>query len=324
MRESTGQWRTPIAHRRMSHWAGSVIAGLLILLAQGCASSPKPATPGVFASPQDAVQSLTDSLREHNTAQLLAVMGPGSEQIVASGDQVADRQRRERFLALYDQKHAIVNETPDEATLVVGDSQWPFPVPIVQRDGGWVFDVEAGKQEILNRRIGENELAAIQVCKAVADAQREYALRDVDGSDVPQYAQHFASDPGKRNGLYWLTMTDEEPSPLGVFAARAAAEGYARTGTGTAPTAYHGYCYRMLRGQGPHAPGGELDYVVDGKMTLGYAVVAYPAEYGNSGIMTFIMGSDGVVYQKDLGANTRELATEIKAYDPDPSWTKAR
>jgi hypothetical protein len=178
-----------------------------------------------------------------------------------------------------------------------------------------------GQEEILNRRIGANELAAIKVCEAIGDAQRDYALLDPDGNGLHEYAQQFASDPGKKNGLYWPTAEGEKPSPLGEFAASAAAEGYRRKEEG--PTPYHGYYYRILKAQGPHAPNGELDFVVNGRMELGFAVVAYPSDYGNSGIMTFIMGVDGVVYQKDLGEETAKIAKEMKVFDPDASWTKA-
>jgi hypothetical protein len=254
--------------------------------------------------------------------QLLSIMGTEGEPIISSGDDVADRQHYRKFLMLYDQKHTITPEGSNAATLTVGDSAWPFPIPIVRNPSGWVFDAKAGQEEILNRRIGENELSAIQVCKAISDAEHEYALRDPEHSGVNEYAQKFASDPGRRNGLFWRAKASEKPSPLGELAANAAAEGYTRSTTGPIP--YHGYYYRIIQAQGPHAPGGELSYVVHGKMTLGFAVVAYPAEYGNSGVMTFAMGSDGVVYQKDLGEDSWEIASNMKAFDPDPSWTKAK
>jgi hypothetical protein len=193
-------------------------------------------------------------------------------------------------------------------------------VPLVKDGDGWFFDAEAGTEEILNRRIGRNELAAIQVCKAIGDAQREYALRDPDGDGVREYAKQFPSDPGQRNGLYWPVTEGEQPSPLGSFAAQASAEGYVRREVG--PTPYHGYFYRILQAQGPHASGGAVDYVVNGKMVLGFAVIAHPAEYDNSGIMTFIMGSDGVVYQRDLGEDTAEKAAAIMTFDPGSGWQK--
>jgi hypothetical protein len=247
-------------------------------------------------------------------------MGPGGEDIISSGDEVYDRARGQKFLALYDQKHAITNEGPDRKSLVVGNDDWPFPVPLVKQGKSWRFDAEAGREEILNRRIGQNELSVIQVCKAIADAQREFALRDPDGDGLEVYAQKFFSDPGKRNGLYFPTGEGEPPSPLGEFIAGATTEGYQHRESG--PTPYHGYYYRMLFAQGPNAPAGPVDYLVNGKMALGFAVVAWPADYGNSGIMSFIMGPDGVVYQQNLGDDTEKLAGEIKSFDPGEGWTK--
>jgi hypothetical protein len=292
------------------------LGGLLTL---GCGASNR-VEPQAFASPDDAVRALTNALRADDMNQLQTIVGSEGEQIVSSGDDAADRQRRQKFLTLYDEKHSFSNEGPDTMTLVIGNSDWPFPVPIVRESKGWVFDSEAGREEILNRRIGDNELSAIQVCRAIADAQHEYAMRDPDGDGVHEYAQQFASDPGKRNGLYWPTVQGENASPLGALVAQATAEGYTRKEHG--PTPYHGYYYRILHAQGPHAPNGNLNYVVNGKMILGFAVVAYPAEYDNSGIMTFIMGPDGVVYQKDLGEKTAELARDMKAFDPGEGWTK--
>jgi hypothetical protein len=247
-------------------------------------------------------------------------MGPEGEQIVSSGDEVNDRQRRQKFLELYDQHHELVSEDPDRRTLVVGDSDWPFPIPIVKQGNKWVFDAAAGREEILNRRIGENELSAVQVCKAIADAEHEYAVRDPDRDGIQEYARKFASDPGKRNGLYWKTSAGEEPSPLGELAAEASAEGYTRKTEG--PTPYHGYFYRILESQGPGAPNGAIDYVVNGKMILGFAVVAWPAEYGSAGITSFIMGPDGVVYQRDLGDDTENIAKSMKSFDPGKGWVK--
>lgn len=271
-----------------------------------------------FVSPQAAVQALTNALRSEDTARLLQIVGSEGQDILQSGDEVADRQRRQEFLSLYDKKHLLKNESVDKATLQIGDSDWPFPVPLVKTDKGWAFDCAAGKEDILNRRIGKNELSAINVCEAIADAQREYAQKDRDQNGVPEFAQKFASDPGKHNGLFWPTAQGEEPSPLGELAADAAAEGYVRRAAG--PTPYHGYYYRILTGQGPHAPGGPADYIVNGQMVLGFAVIAYPADYGNSGIMTFLMGPNGRVFQKDLGPATPEAAAGVKLFDPDQSW----
>jgi len=298
-------------------WHTLFLTGIVLPLLQGCAS---PGGAKTFGSPQEAVDSLTRILRTGDSNQLLAVVGPDGEEIISSGDEVSDQVRRAKFLSLYDQKHSLVKNGPNSVTLVVGNDDWPLPVPIVMRNGSWVFDSEAGKEEILNRRIGENELSAIQVCKAIGDAEREYALKNPDADGLHEYARQFFSDPDKHNGLYWPTAEGEEPSPLGELAAQASAEGYKRRAEG--PTPYHGYCYRILEAQGPSAPDGALNYVVNGKMTLGFALVAYPAEYNNSGIMTFIMRFDGIVYQKDLGDQTEALAREMKEFDPGEGWTK--
>jgi hypothetical protein len=291
------------------------LAGLL----QGCAGDPQE-VPRQFGSPDDAVRALTSAISTNDTPQLLAIMGNDGEQIISSGDDVADRAGRQKFLDLYREKHSLVKEGDDQVTLVVGNADWPFPVPIVRQEAKWHFDSEAGLDEILSRRIGENELSTIQVCKAIADAQREFALRDPDRNGVHEYARQFASDSGKRNGLFWLAAEGEEPSPLGLLVAAAAAEGYTRRTEG--PTPYHGYCFRILTAQGPAAPNGAVDYVVNGKMTLGFALIAYPAEYGNSGIMTFIMGPDGIVFQKNLGDDTTKLVAQINTFDPGEGWTK--
>jgi hypothetical protein len=302
---------------------GLVLAALLLL--PGCAQHDQQATSRTFGSPDDAVATLASALRANDTSQIEAILGSEAGQIISSGDEVADRQRRQKFLALYDQKHVLAGDADDRKTLVVGKDEWPFPVPIVRDEQSrhkWYFDTDAGLDEILSRRIGDNELSAIQVCEAIFDAQREYALKNPDGDGIQKYARQFASDPGKHNGLFWPTGEGEEPSPLGELAAAAAAEGYTRRADG--PTPYHGYFYRILESQGPHAPNGALDYVVNGKMSLGFALLAYPAEYGNSGLKTFLMGPDGVVYQKDLGDDTPKLAPQIKSFDPGEGWTKVQ
>ena len=295
----------------------ALTAGLMLILMTGCAEKSEPRT---FASSDEAVQTLIRVIRAGDTSQVLSIMGSDAKEIISSGDKVADVQRRQKFLELYDQKHSLVADGPQQRTLVIGEDDWPFPIPIVRRADGWSFDTAAGKEEILNRRIGENELSAIQVCKAIADAQREYALRDPDGDSVRGYARKFASDKGKHDGLFWPVSEGEEPSPLGELAAVAAKEGYARRTDGLTP--YHGYFYRILESQGPHASGGAIDYVVNDKMPLGFAVVAWPADYGSSGVMSFIMGADGVVYQKDLGDRTDAIASGMKVFDPGAGWTK--
>lgn len=293
------------------------LLGALLFL-QGCGNDQGPRG---FGSPNEAAESLVAAARTDNLPELISIMGSGSEEILDSGDAVGDRIRRQKFVAQYDKKHGLEYPEPTVATLVIGESAWPFPVPIVFENGKWMFDIESGREEIINRRVGENELSTIQVCKAIADGQREYALRDPEKTGKRVYARKFFSDPDKKNGLFWRTAEGEQPSPMGEFAASAAAEGYRKKEDGRTP--YHGYYYRLLEGQGPDAPDGAVDYVVDGNMVLGFAVVAYPAEYGDSGVMTFIMAADGVVYQKDLGEETEKLATEMKLFNPDSSWKKA-
>jgi len=307
------------AKRLGRQWA--LLTALALLLLATCAV--RPTEPRSFNAPEDAVRALVDAARASDISALLAILGSDGQAILSSGDDVADRQRREKFIALYDEKHSLVRDEPNIATLVVGNIDWPFPIPLVHdAQFGWTWDTAAGKEEILNRRIGDNELSAIQVCQAIGDAQREFALQTTAPNGMHEYAQQFASDPGKHNGLYWPAAEGQPPSPLGDFAARAAAEGYARRKEG--PTPYHGYYYRILSSQGPQAPDGALNYLVHGHMVLGFAVLAYPAEYGNSGIMTFLMGDDGVVYQKDLGDDTAKLAPAIQSFDPGPSWKKAQ
>jgi hypothetical protein len=218
---------------------------------------------------------------------------------------VADRQRRETFLTTYDEAHRLVSQPDGSVVLHIGTQSWPSPIPLVKDGEAWRFDTPSGIDEVLNRRTGANELATIQVCLAIVDAQREYAMQDRDGDGLQAYVEQFVSDPGTKNGLYWETQAGEEPSPLGVLFLQASQEGYATArAADDGPRPYHGYYYRLLRSQGAHASGGAFDYVVRGKMLGGFAVAAYPADYGNSGVMTFLVHHDGVVYQKDLGPDT--------------------
>ena len=300
----------------MNHRAihsGRIVLTAALLCAAGCAASKQKQ----FSSPQAAAQSLADALRSKDSGRLKQVLGPAGNDILSSGDPVADRADAARFLSLYDARHRIQPEQNGVNTLLVGDDEWPFPVPIRKSDRGYVFDTASGREEILNRRVGRNELSAEQVCLAIADAQREYVRRRPMGGDLPEYARKVASDPGTRNGLYWPTAEGEEPSPLGPLVASATAEGYA-----SSPRPYHGYHYRLLTAQGPHAEGGATDYLVNGRLLGGFAVIAYPAQYGNSGIMTFMTNHDGIVYQRDLGPDTEKVAKRIVEFDPGPEWTR--
>ncbi len=305
---------------------------LAMMLCHGCTSpAPPPPVPdnsqASFDSPDEAVAALVDALRASDMQRLAHILGPGAEDVISSGDDVADTGNRAEFLALYDQKHSIASNGIGRRTIVVGPDDWPMPIPLIIDGVKWKFDTSAGRDEILNRRIGRNELSAIQVCLAIVDAQREYVSRNPENNDKPTYAQKFFSDPGSRNGLFWKTSEGEMPSPLGPLAAEAADEGYSEPSATTTPATahpYHGYRYRMLKSQGENATGGACDYVVDGKMIGGFAAIAYPADYGNSGIMTFIVNYDGVVYQKDLGDDTQAKAESMTAFDPDKTWTKVQ
>ena len=273
-----------------------------------------------FDTPEAAAEALVGAAKSGDQSAVLAILGPEGDDIVSSGDEVADRNTRDAFVAAYDAKHEIDREGDGAQTLVLGNDDWPFPIPIVYRDGGWRFDTEAGVDEILRRRIGRNELSAIQVNLAYVEAQNEYAARDPAKLGRRAYAQRVVSSPGKKDGLFWPTAEAEEPSPLGELAAEAAAEGYK---AGQTPIPYHGYYYRVLTRQGAAAPNGAYDYVSNGKMVGGFALVAYPAEYGNSGIMTFMVSHDGTVFQKDLGPDTAKLARAITSFDPAQGWAKA-
>jgi hypothetical protein len=292
--------------------------GLLILGAALVAAAPCSAQER-FKTTEDAVTALVDAAKAEDKKELLKVLGPKGQQIVSSGDPVADRNARDKFVAAYDTKHNIMQDGDDTATLVIGNDEWPFPIPIVRKHDGWRFDTGAGLDEILRRRIGRDELSTIQVMLAYVQAQNEYASLDPDGLGPHVYAQRIVSSPGKKDGLYWPTAEGEEASPLGDLAAQASAEGYK---VGQKPIPYHGYFYRILKRQGASASGGAYDYVVNGKMIGGFALLAYPAEYGNSGIMTFMVNHDGTVFQKDLGRRTERTARRIESFAPDSTWAK--
>jgi hypothetical protein len=273
-----------------------------------------------FKTPEAAVEALVAAAKAGDTKTLVGVLGPQGRAVVSSGDPVADKNTREKFVSAYDAKHAIEREGDGTETLIIGADDFPFPIPLVNKAGEWQFDTAAGLDEILRRRIGRNELAAIQVSLAYVQAQNEYASLDPGGLGPHVYAQRIVSRPGKKDGLYWPTAEGETPSPLGKLAAQASAEGYK---AGAAPIPYYGYYYRILTRQGAGAPGGAYDYLVNGKMIGGFALLAFPAQYGNSGIMTFVVNRDGTVYKKDLGPRTADLARRIDAFEPDQTWTKA-
>ncbi|MGH8283084.1 MAG: DUF2950 domain-containing protein [Gammaproteobacteria bacterium] len=300
---------------------------LLLTVAAGTASAASIAThtpvQPTFATPQQAVQALVEATQAKNRqAAVNRIFGPSADQL-QSGDSVADNRRLNDFAAGLHES-AQLQKNGAQYTLLVGKKQWPFPVPIVQKDGHWFFDTPAGIEEILNRRIGENELSTIMTCRAYVVAQWQYFTNGDWGHDgVAAYAPKFISTPGQHDGLYWETPPGESPSPLGALVAAARAKGYGPKKTGSSKGShapYHGYHFKILTRQGPHAPGGKYDYIINGNMIAGFALIAYPDKWGNSGVMTFIVNQQGRVYEKNLGPNTTKIADTITAYDPDQSW----
>lgn len=304
-----------------------LIASVALTTGTGAAAADAPATKSAaaktpaakaYVSPEELFQALVDAAKVDNTKALAAMLGPSGTALINSGDKVADSKGRARFAELYAEKHSITKDGDAKATLVVGNEDWPMPIPAVKGAKGWTLDTAAGAREILARRIGRNELAAIQVVGAIVDAQHDYASEDRDANGLPNYARKIISSPGRRDGLYWPTSQGEAPSPLGDLVAQASSEGYgAKKG---APIPYHGYYYRILSKQGKDAKGGAMSYIIQNMMIGGFGVVAYPAQYGNSGVMTFMAGADGVVYEKDLGDKTSAIARGIDTYNPDSSW----
>lgn len=271
-----------------------------------------------FATPEEAVKALMSAVEANNQDELLAIFGPDGKDLVSSGDAVQDKNALASFVKSYKAKHVILKEGEKTRVLQVGTKGWELPIPIVLADGKWHFDTAAGEEELVYRRIGENELGAIAVCRGVIASQLDYAAVGHDGLPAGIYAEKLRSDPGKHNGLYWEVAEGEAPSPAGPFLAVAAEEGYQKGDP------YHGYYFHGLKAQGAAAKGGAKSYIVDGKLTGGAGVIAYPAQYKASGVMTFIVNQDGVVYQKDLGPNTTELAKAISEYNPDSTWTKVK
>ena len=282
--------------------------------------APVTAKQKTFATPEQAVDAVLGAVRAGSSDELINILGPDSRSFVSSGDEVADAQARSKFVAEYDEANELSREGDTRAVLVVGKDDWSFPFPIVKDDAGWRFDASEGATEILDRRIGANELSAIEVCHAYVDAQHEYAEEDRTHSGFLEYAQRFRSRPGKHDGLYWPAAAGEEDSPFGPLIASARAEGYGTAGVKGGSKPYHGYYYRILRGQGAAAQDGAYRYVIKGHMIAGFAMVAFPAQYKASGIMTFIVNHDGIVYQKDLGPRTAEIAATMTLFNPDPSW----
>jgi hypothetical protein len=275
-----------------------------------------------FATPEAAVSALVAAASAKDTNALRVIFGPAAEDL-QNPDRVQATNDLIEFSTAFNQTNRIVRESDSKCVLQIGENFWPFPVPIVKKDAQWFFDTEAGKDELINRRIGNNELATLQAVRAYVEAQRDYAAKDRDGDEVLEYAQKLMSTPGTKDGLYWPPELDGEISPLGPLAAQAQAQGYGLKAReeGAEREPFHGYFFKILTRQGKSAPGGKYDYIINGNMIGGFALVAWPAEYGESGIMTFIVNQQGRVYQKDLGPKTAKTAAGMKSYDPDKTWT---
>lgn len=299
-------------------WAG-------FALGLGCAQVALAQEPGqkTFNSAAEATDAFAEAVENHDEAAMLAILGPSGRALISSGDPVADRNKQDTFAVNYHASHQFAAASDGRTFLYIGAENWPTPIPLLKNGSQWYFDTSYGKQEILYRRIGSDELNVIKVCAAIADAQRDYYAALHDGSSKHQYAQRFRSTAGTQDGLFWKVNAGAQPeSPLGPLVAEAASEGYKHHTTGQ-PHPFHGYIYRMLSSQGANAPGGAKNYIVDGSMTGGFALIAYPVSYRDSGVMTFIVDQDGQIYQKDLGPNTSQIASEMTAYDPDATWQPA-
>jgi hypothetical protein len=307
--------------------AGLALSVALVLCAgSSLAEEKKAAPPGAmrFDTPEAAADALVDAVRNGDRSRITAIVGAKSKGWLLTSDKVGDEAEGRIFLAAYDRKHGIVRKDDGRAMLTVGDDDWEFPAPIVKAGAKWAFDADAGREEILNRRVGRNELDTIQTLLAIVDAQREYAATDADGDGLRDYAQRFASTPGKKDGLYWETPAGAPQSPLGELAAKATSEGYGEHVKAGVVRPYHGYLFKILRSQGPNANGGAYDYMVNGHLFGGFGVLAYPAAYGVTGVKSFLVNHEGVVYEKDLGASTSNRVREIRRFDPDKTWAKSQ
>jgi hypothetical protein len=277
----------------------------------------------LFPTPEEAMKALVNAAKTKDRAALSAIFGSNALQKLLSGDEVQDNREMDEFAAAVEKSAKLEKANDAKFTLTLGENNWPFPIPIVKDGNQWRFDTQAGTEEILNRRIGENELSAILTCRAYVLAQwRYFTEEDEDKDGVAEYAQKFSSSPGKRDGLYWETVEGQKPSPLGSLVAAARAEGYGSKDSSSAPqhAPYHGYYFKILTRQGAHAPGGKYSYIINGNMIAGYALVAYPDKWGSSGVMTFIVNQQGRVYEKNLGPKTTQIAGAMTEYNPDPTW----
>ncbi len=296
--------------------------GITAIVASASGARAATGLPETFGTPQQAVDALIAAARKADSHGLLKIFGSAGRDVISSGDPIADKDADAGFVAHYGKRHEILQDTKNKATLVLGDEEWPFPIPLVRHAGTWHFDADAGAEEILNRRVGRNELNAIEVCRSYVIAQRNYAGDRLGDMSQGDYARKFVSTPGGHDGLYWPQKPGEAESPIGPEMAAARAEGYGGTDQ-QAPgqnQPYHGYFYKILERQGAAAPGGARNYLVDGHMTGGFALLAFPAKYGDSGVMTFVVNQDGLVYEKDLGRDTAVLAAATVEFNPDRTW----
>ncbi len=295
-----------------------ICSGLILV---GAGETSVWAGPEQFPTPQDAVKSLAAAAKAGDHAAMEKIFGPELHELV-SADPVQASNRFTIFARRISEKADLVAKSDDMMTLDIGYDRWPFPIPLAKREGAWIFDTAAGREEILTRRIGANELGAIDVCRTYVEAQHEYAATDHSGDGVLKYARYLRSNPGKKDGLYWHADEGEEMSPFGPLVSEARGEGYHRTTKilNGENSPYHGYYFRILTRQGKHAAGGKYDYLINGRMVAGFALIAWPARWDNSGIMTFMVNQDGRVYEKNLGPQTERRANEVSAFDPDPTW----
>ena len=302
------------------HWANFPELAAVAIVFTGCfptSSIAQQQGQKTFSSPDEASNALATAARNNDEKEMLNILGPDGKQIVSSGDKTEDAQNRANFAQRYQEMHRLVKEPDGTIVLYIGAKNWPTPIPLVNKGSSWYFDTDAGKREILFRRIGRNEISTIRICRELVSAQKDYYAMQHN-----EYAKQIYSDEGQHNGLYWKVAEGEPQSPIGPLVASAVAEGYVKGQAGP-PTPYRGYFFHILTRQGEHAPGGAKSFIVNGKMTAGFAFIAYPAEYRSSGVMTFIVNQDGIVYQKDLGKETESLGKAMQEYNPDASWRKA-
>jgi hypothetical protein len=314
-----------MSHRESGRLPTTLLAALAaasICLGSAAAAGAANNAPSTFGSPDEAVKALVAAAKSDDIDAIVRILGADTREWLLSGDPALDEQVRQRFVTAFEQKSALETQSSDKVALSVGNDGFPFPFPLVQKSGRWSFDAAAGKEELLNRWVGRDEINTIQTLLAIVDAQREYASMGAGPGRVPQYAQKFRSSPGKMDGLYWPAEPGQKESPLGPLLADAVKAGYRAPAADAGPVPYQGYYFRILTGQGEHAAGGAYDYVVKGKMIGGFAVVAYPAKYGVSGVKTFMVNQDGVVYEADLGPQTAKAAEKLQKFDPSSNWSK--